>query len=123
MKMDFKQKTTSKQKSIKNKKTLMDNDSRKNTSLTIAYLRASTIAQNLKKNRADILKIAKNKNLGQVQFIEEKVSGKISWEKRKIAAILEELHDNDNIISRWREMQIALFSKCNKIFAFKILLV
>ena len=77
MEMDLKQKITSKQKSIKDKKTLMGNDSKNNTSRTIAYLRVSTISQNLKKNRADILKIAKNKNLSQVQFIEEKVSGKI----------------------------------------------
>ena len=98
MEMDLKQKITSKQKSIKDKKTLMGNDSKNNTSRTIAYLRVSTISQNLKKNRADILKIAKNKNLSQVQFIEEKVSGKIFWKKRKIAKILEELNDNDNII-------------------------
>ena len=83
MEMDLKQKITSKQKSIKDKKTLMDNDSKNNTSRTIAYLRVSTISQNLKKNRADILKIAKNKNLSQVQFIEEKVSGKIFGKKEK----------------------------------------
>ena len=98
IKMDLKQKITLKQKSIKDKKTLMDNDSKNNTSRIIAYLRVSTISQNLKKNRADILKIAKNKNLGHVQFIEEKVSGKISWKKRKIAVILEKLNYNDNII-------------------------
>ena len=47
---------------------------------TIAYLRVSTIDQNLEKNKADILHLANDKNLGRVEFIEEKVSGKI-WVK------------------------------------------
>lgn len=41
---------------------------------TIAYLRVSTIDQNLEKNKADILHLANDKNLGRVEFIEEKVS-------------------------------------------------
>lgn len=44
----------------------------------IAYLRVSTLDQNLEKNKADILHLANNKNLGKVEFIEERVSGKIS---------------------------------------------
>jgi DNA invertase Pin-like site-specific DNA recombinase len=36
--------------------------------------------------------------LGHVQFIEEKVSGKISWRKRKIAQILGTAQKGDNII-------------------------
>jgi len=42
---------------------------------TIAYLRVSTIDQNLDKNRADILRLANEKGVGQVQFIEEQASG------------------------------------------------
>lgn len=35
------------------------------------------------------LKLANDVYLGHVQFIEEKISGKISWRKRQIAAMLE----------------------------------
>jgi Resolvase, N terminal domain. len=52
---------------------------------TIGYLRVSTADQDLEKNKADILALANHHNLGQVKFIEEKASGKISWRKRKIA--------------------------------------
>lgn len=65
---------------------------------TIAYLRVSTIDQDLGKNRATILHLANEKNLGKVHFVEEKASGKISWRKRKIAEVLDNLGNNDNII-------------------------
>jgi hypothetical protein len=54
---------------------------------TTAYLRVSTIDQDLEKNKADILKLANSLQLGHVHFEEEKLSGKISWRKRKIATI------------------------------------
>ena len=65
---------------------------------TVAYLRVSTIDQNLDKNRSDVLRLANEKGLGQVRFIEEKASGKISWRQRKIAEILNHLGQNDNLI-------------------------
>jgi DNA invertase Pin-like site-specific DNA recombinase len=65
---------------------------------TVAYLRVSTIDQDLDKNRAEILHLANQKNLGQVEFVEEKVSGKISWRHRKISDVLENLGQNDNLI-------------------------
>lgn len=65
---------------------------------TIAYLRVSTIDQDPSKNRADILQLANRNELGQVTFVEEKVSGKISWRKRKIADIVEKLDNDDNLI-------------------------
>ena len=40
---------------------------------TIAYLRVSTIHQDLQKNKADILHLANDKGLGKVKFIEEKI--------------------------------------------------
>ena len=57
---------------------------------TIGYLRVSTADQDLEKNKADILTLANHHNLGQVKFFEEKVSGKISWHKRKIAQVIDE---------------------------------
>ena len=65
---------------------------------TIAYLRISTIDQDVEKNKADILHLANNKKLGQVQFVEETISGTVSWKKRKIAPIIEQLQKGDNLI-------------------------
>ena len=67
-------------------------------SKTTAYLRVSTIDQDLEKNKADILRLANSLELGHVHFEEEKVSGKVSWRKRKIAQILEDARAGDNII-------------------------
>jgi DNA invertase Pin-like site-specific DNA recombinase len=52
---------------------------------TIAYLRVSTDKQDLQKNKADILAVANEKDLGKVHWVEETVSGKVSWKKRLIA--------------------------------------
>jgi DNA invertase Pin-like site-specific DNA recombinase len=70
----------------------------KTTPKTTAYLRVSTIDQDIEKNKAAILALANSKVLGHVQFVEEKVSGKISWRNRKIATILETAQKDDNII-------------------------
>jgi DNA invertase Pin-like site-specific DNA recombinase len=70
----------------------------KTTPKTIAYLRVSTIDQDIEKNKAAILHLANSKLLSHVQFVEEKVSGKISWRKRKIADILDTAQRGDNII-------------------------
>lgn len=58
----------------------------------------STADQDVEKNKTDILSLANHHNLGQVKFFEEKVSGKISWHKRKIAQIIEDLNKGDNLI-------------------------
>jgi DNA invertase Pin-like site-specific DNA recombinase len=65
---------------------------------TIGYLRVSTGAQDLDKNKADILRLANQEDLGRGQFVEEKVSGKVSWRKRRIADWVETLQAKDNII-------------------------
>lgn len=71
---------------------------RKQKNQTIGYLRVSTDEQDLSKNKADILTLANDKNLGKVEFIEERVSGKIHWKKRKIGEVLESLKAGDNIV-------------------------
>lgn len=43
----------------------------------IGYLRVSTLDQDLEKNKADILKLANEKQIGKIQFVEEKISGRI----------------------------------------------
>ncbi len=49
---------------------------------TVAYLRVSTDGQDLEKNKADILRLANDRDLGRVEFVEEKVSGKVSWKRK-----------------------------------------
>jgi len=65
---------------------------------TLGYLRVSTDDQDLEKNKADILKLANEKDLGRIQFIEETVSGRVSWKKRKVAEILDRCRAGDNVI-------------------------
>ena len=55
---------------------------------TIAYLRVSTVEQDLEKNKANILTFANNKDFGKVKFVEEKVSGMKKWKDRKIKKLL-----------------------------------
>lgn len=64
----------------------------------IAYLRVSTLDQDLEKNKSDILHLANEKNLGKVEFVQEKVSGKVSWKQRKIGPLLEDLKKGDTIL-------------------------
>lgn len=68
------------------------------TTRTFSYLRVSTAFQDNEKNKAEILSLANSKRLGHVEFVEEKVSGKISWKDRKIAEILETAQKGDSII-------------------------
>jgi len=60
--------------------------------------RVSTIDQDIEKNKSDILKLANEKRLGYVNFIEEQISGKVSWKKRKIYEIIQNGIEGDNII-------------------------
>ena len=68
------------------------------SSKTIGYLRVSTADQNLEKNKADILHLANERNLGKVHFVEETVSGRVAWRKRKIAPVLEQAQRGDTIL-------------------------
>ena len=65
---------------------------------TIAYLRVSTIEQDLEKNKADILTFANNKDFGRVKFVEEKVSSTKNWKSRKIKQVIDELSKGDRLI-------------------------
>ena len=64
----------------------------------IGYIRMSTTEQDLEKNKADILLLAHDKKLGHVNFVLETASGTLSWKKRKIAQIIEQLSEGDNLI-------------------------
>jgi DNA invertase Pin-like site-specific DNA recombinase len=65
---------------------------------TIAYLRVSTIGQDIEKNKSDILHLANEKGLGKVEWVEEQASGRISWRKREVAQALDELQSGDNLV-------------------------
>ncbi len=65
---------------------------------TIGYLRVSTMDQDLEKNKADILKLANEKRLGCVDWIEEKVSGTKDWRKRELGTAFDGLKNGDAII-------------------------
>lgn len=65
---------------------------------TTAYLRISTVDQDIEKNKADILKLANDKEFGHVEFIEEQISGRVSWKKRKIFSIIQTAKEGDVII-------------------------
>ena len=69
-----------------------------NQTRTIAYLRVSTAEQDVGKNKNDILHLANDKALGKVEWVEEQASGRIAWQKREIAQVLEELQSGDNLI-------------------------
>lgn len=66
---------------------------------TIGYLRVSTADQDLEKNKADILHFANDRNFGKVFWVAETVSGATDWEKRKIKGIIDDLKNDDRIIT------------------------
>ena len=65
---------------------------------TYAFIRVSTLEQDTEKNKIDILQFANRMQLGNVSFVEEKVSGTKDYKKRKLGALLEELNKGDVLI-------------------------
>ena len=68
------------------------------TRKTIAYLRVSTLDQDIEKSKANILHFANHHDLGKAHFVEEIASGRTPWRARRIAQVLEELQTGDAII-------------------------
>ena len=65
---------------------------------TYAYIRVSTNKQDLENQKFAILEYANKKKLGNVEFIEEAVSGRISWKNRKLKDLIDNLQSGDNLI-------------------------
>ena len=65
---------------------------------TYAYIRVSTDKQDLENQKFTILQYANNKKLGNVEFIEEAVSGRIYWKNRKLRDLIDNLQSGDNLI-------------------------
>lgn len=65
---------------------------------TYAYLRVSTLEQDTEKNKLDILKFANANKLGNVEFIEEKISGKTNFKDRQLGELLAKMNKYDVLI-------------------------
>lgn len=65
---------------------------------TFSYLRVSTVDQDTEKNKLEILKFANSKKLGNVEFVEEQISGKANFKKRELGALLNKMQKGDFLI-------------------------
>lgn len=63
-----------------------------------SYLRVSTTDQDTDKNKLEILKFANSKKLGNVEFVEEQISGKSNFKKRQLGALLNKMQKGDVLI-------------------------
>lgn len=66
--------------------------------MTYGYLRVSTLEQDNEKFKNQILSYSNEKKLGNVEFIEEKVSGTKNWRLRELGKLIEKASANDVII-------------------------
>lgn len=65
---------------------------------THAYIRVSTDKQDVENQRLEILKLANEKNLGKVNYVEETVSGRKPWKEREISGVLEKMVEGDALV-------------------------
>lgn len=65
---------------------------------TIGFLRVSTLDQDTEKNKLDILQFANSRQFGNVEFVEETVSGTKDYKKRKLGALLDRMTKGDILI-------------------------
>ena len=65
---------------------------------TFSYLRVSTTDQDTDKNKLEVLKFANSKKLGNVEFVEEQISGKTNFKNRLLGTLLEKMQKNDVLI-------------------------
>ena len=65
---------------------------------TKGFIRVSTLDQDTEKNKLDILQFANSRKLGNVEFVEEKVSGTKDYRKRKLGALLDTMTKNEVLI-------------------------
>lgn len=64
-----------------------------------AYLRVSTNQQDLQNQKFGILDYCNKNQIGNIKFIEDKTSGKISWQERTIGKIIESAKAGDVILA------------------------
>ena len=66
--------------------------------VTYGYVRVSTDKQETENQRYEVFKYANRKKLGNVEFVEETVSGRKSWKDRKLGNLIEEVQKGDILI-------------------------
>ena len=76
----------------------MAKPSTKRTPRTIGYLRVSTSDQTNEKFKNSILYFANSKGFTSVEFLEEVISGKVNWRKRKIGGLIDEMGEGDRLL-------------------------
>ena len=64
----------------------------------LAYIRVSTDRQDVENQRYEILKKANSLGLGPVEFVEETISGRKSWQDRGIGVAVKALGEGDVLI-------------------------
>ena len=62
------------------------------------YLRVITLDQDNDKFKLDLLDYANRNDMGQVEFVEEKVTGKKHWKQRKLGDLLLSMVDGDILL-------------------------
>lgn len=65
---------------------------------TKGFIRVSTLEQDTEKNKIDILQFANTHKLGNVDFVEEQCSGRISYKERKLGKLIDSMHAGDVLI-------------------------
>ena len=63
-----------------------------------AYLRVSSDQQDIKNQKFGLLEYCNNRNINPIKFVEDTVSGKITWKERAIGNILEKAKKGDLIV-------------------------
>lgn len=66
--------------------------------MVYGYIRVSTDKQTVENQRYEIVNFAKRENLGDVQWIEETISGAKDYRKRKLGGLLRRLRSGDLLI-------------------------
>jgi DNA invertase Pin-like site-specific DNA recombinase len=66
--------------------------------MTYGYLRVSTLEQDNEKFKGQILSYSNEKKLGNVEFVEEKISGTKDWHNRELGKLIHRAEANDVII-------------------------
>ena len=66
--------------------------------MVYGYIRVSTDKQTVENQRYEILNFVRRENLGDVQWIEETISGSKDYKKRKLGGLLRRLRSGDLLI-------------------------
>lgn len=63
-----------------------------------SYLRVSTEEQDTEKNKDNVLRFSNDKKLGNVEFIEETITGRSNYKERQLGKLLEKMNKGDTLI-------------------------